>query len=142
MARFDLHKLPSGVAWGDAVADAVIATHPSSDTYTCAAGISPSGVVHFGNFRDIITSYVVSEALNAKGKKAQLLFSWDNFDRMRKVPAGVPESFADHIGKPLSKIPDPWGCHSSYALHFQAPFEEAMTKLGMPVVYRNQTELY
>lgn len=142
MARFDLNKIAPGTNWGDAAADVVIAAHPDVSVYTCAAGISPSGVVHFGNFRDIITSYVVYEALKANGKNARLLFSWDNFDRMRKVPAGVPESFVEHIGKPLSKIPDPWNCHESYAAHFQAPFEEAMQKLGMPIEYRNQTELY
>jgi lysyl-tRNA synthetase class 1 len=110
--------------------------------YTTAAGISPSGVVHFGNFRDIITSHAVAVSLQKKGKNARLLFSWDNFDRLRKVPLGVPESFSEHIGKPLSYVPDPANCHTSYAEHFQAPFEEAMQKLGMPVEYRNQTTLY
>ncbi len=128
--------------WAEAVADAVIAQHPNEEMYTVAAGISPSGVVHFGNFRDIMTAHMVRETLQAKGKKARLIFSWDNFDRMRKVPAGVPESFSEHIGKPLSKVPDPFGAVASYAEHFQQPFVEAMKKLGIEIEYRNQTELY
>ena len=47
------------------------------EEYVCAAGISPSGAVHIGNFRDIATSYYVVRALQKLGKKARLLFSWD-----------------------------------------------------------------
>ena len=141
-SRFDFDTVPAGAYWGDVVAGLVVAGRPDEECYTCAAGISPSGVVHFGNFRDIVTSYVVAESLKKKGKDARLLFSWDNFDRLRKVPVGVPASFVEHIGKPLSKVPDPVGCHVSYAAHFQAPFEDAMTKLGMPIEFRDQTALY
>jgi lysyl-tRNA synthetase class 1 len=110
--------------------------------YTTAAGISPSGVVHFGNFRDVITSHLVREALKEKGKNTRLIFSWDNFDRFRKVPLGVSESFSEHIGKPLSKIPDPQGELSSYAERFQQPFVEAMRQLGIDIEWRDQTKLH
>ena len=119
-----------------------MASNPSVEVYTTAAGISPSGVVHFGNFRDIVTAHLVREALKENGKETRLIFSWDNFDRFRKVPAGVPESFAEHIGKPLSKIPDPLGELSSYAERYQKPFVEAMEKLGIEIEYRDQTSLY
>ncbi len=141
--KFDFSKAKNGIPWASIVADEIIATHPDAEIYTTAAGISPSGVVHFGNFRDVVTSHLVREALKDKGKKARLIFSWDNFDRYRKVPKGIRESFAEHIGKPLSKIPDPLGsCHASYAEHFQQPFVEAMEKLGIEIEYRNQTELH
>src|SRR3990167_9906884 len=131
-----------GTSWASVAADKIIALHPDASLYTTAAGISPSGVVHFGNIRDVATAHLVREALKEKGKKARLIFSWDNFDRFRKVPAGVPESFVEHIGKPLSKIPDPTGGLSSYAEHFQKPFIEAMEKLGIEIEYRDQTSLY
>lgn len=141
--KFDFSKVKNGTSWASVVADEVIAAHPDADMYTTAAGISPSGVVHFGNFRDVVTSHLVCEALRARGKNARLIFSWDNFDRFRKVPKGVPELFAEHIGKPLSKIPDPVGtCHTSYAEHFQQPFIEAMEKLGIEIEYRDQTKLH
>ena len=129
-------------SWETAAAEKIISAHPDLDLYTTAAGISPSGVVHFGNFRDVVTSHLVREALQEKGKKSRLIFSWDNFDRFRKVPAGIPESFVEHIGKPLSKIPDPFGELASYAEHFQKPFVEAMEKLGIEIEYRDQTALY
>ncbi len=140
--RFDFNTVKGGASWADVAADKVIADNPDEEIYTCAAGISPSGVVHFGNFRDIVTSHLVREALVRKGKKARLIFSWDNFDRFRKVPAGVPESFVEHIGKPLSKIPDPYGDLPSYADRFQQPFVEAMGKLGIEIEYLNQTALH
>lgn len=141
--RFDFEQVRAGASWAELAAEEVIARNPNATLYTCAAGISPSGVVHFGNFRDVVTAHLVRKALEGKGKKARLIFSWDNFDRFRKVPAGVPESFVEHIGKPLSKIPDPEGaCHASYAEHFQAPFVEAMEKLGIDIEYRNQTALH
>lgn len=129
-------------SWAFAVAERIISLHSDARLYTTAAGISPSGVVHFGNFRDVATSHLVREALKKKGKKTRLIFSWDNFDRYRKVPLGVPESFAAHIGKPLSKIPDPFGELSSYAERFQRPFVEAMKRLGIEIEYRDQTSLY
>lgn len=131
-----------GTSWASAAADKIIAAYPDEALYTVAAGISPSGVVHFGNFRDVVTSHLVEEALKERGKNVQLVFSWDNFDRFRKVPLGVPESFAEYVGKPLSKIPDPDGRLSSYAEHFQAPFVEAMRRLDIDIKYRDQTALY
>ncbi len=130
------------IAWASAEAEKIIAAHPDLAVYTTAAGISPSGVVHFGNFRDVVTSHLVREALEARGKKSRLIFSWDNFDRFRKVPVGVPESFAEHIGKPLSKVPDPLGEFSSYAERYQKPFVEGMEKLGIAIEYRDETALY
>src|SRR3989344_3268808 len=122
-----------GTSWASAAAEKIISLYPDLDLYTTAAGISPSGVVHFGNFRDVVTAHLVREALKEKGKKTRLIFSWDNFDRFRKVPAGVPESFTEHIGKPLSKVPDPFGETASYSEYFQKPFVEAMEKLGIDI---------
>ncbi len=140
--RFDFRTIGPQEYWGESVAQHLMQAHPDLPVYTCAAGISPSGVVHFGNFRDVITSYVVARALRRSGKRARLIFSWDNFDRLRKVPSGVDPSFASHIGKPLSKAPDPHGEFSSYAERFQRPFEEAMRELGIELEYLDQTRLY
>lgn len=128
--------------WAEQLADTVLQRFPDASEYVCAAGISPSGVIHFGNFRDVMTAQAVLEALEARGKQTRLLFSWDDFDRFRKVPEGVPASFEEHIGKPLSAVPDPEGKHPSYAKRFEVQFEEAMQALGLKLDYRYQTELY
>ncbi len=131
-----------GNYWASNIKDQILSKYPDQELYTTAAGISPSGVVHFGNFRDVVTAHLVREELKKADKNTQLIFSWDNFDRFRKVPVGVPESFAEHIGKALSKIPDPLGELSSYAERFQQPFIEAMQKLGIEIEYRDQTRAY
>jgi lysyl-tRNA synthetase class 1 len=128
--------------WSQTVAECVLASFPNEELYTCAAGISPSGIVHFGNFRDVMTSVGVAHALQALGKNTRVLFSWDNYDRFRKVPAGVDSSWREHVGKPLALIPCPCGAHASYATHYQEPFTKAMEDLGISLVYRDQHALY
>ena len=131
--------------WSEEIAERIIKRNPDKEEYVCAAGISPSGSIHIGNFRDIATSYFVVRALRKKGKKAKLLFSWDEFDRLRKVPvnvAAVTEGFEKYIGMPYVDIPDPFGCHKSYAEHFEKEFEESIGKFGIEMDWRHQAEMY
>ena len=128
--------------WADALADKVLAQFPKNEAYTCAAGISPSGVVHFGNFRDVITSFAVAEKLKERKKMTRLLFSWDDFDRFRKVPQGVAPSFEKYIGMPLSAVPCPLGKYSSYAERYEKEFEGSMKELDLNLEYRYQTKEY
>ena len=129
--------------WARGITNQILKVFPDKDVYTCAAGISPSGTVHFGNFRDIMTSFAVAKDLARQGKKVRLLFSWDDFDRFRKVPANVDPSFEKYVGNSLTAIPDPVGdCHKNYAHHFEQPFEDSMKDLGIELEYRYQTQEY
>ena len=58
--------------WSDVIAEELIKRSPDKEEYVCAAGISPSGSIHIGNFRDIATSLFVVRALERRGKKAGL----------------------------------------------------------------------
>lgn len=131
--------------WSEEIAQKIIERNPNKEEYVCAAGISPSGSIHIGNFRDIATSYFVVKALRKMGKKARLLFSWDEFDRLRKVPvnvAAVTEGFDRHIGQPYVDVPDPFGCCESYAKHFQNEFEASIKRFGIEMDYRYQAKEY
>jgi len=64
--------------WSDEIANKLISMHPDKDEFVLAAGTSPSGTVHIGNFRDAVTVYFVAKALRKKGKKTVLLLSWDD----------------------------------------------------------------
>jgi lysyl-tRNA synthetase class 1 len=130
------------VQWAEIVADEVIEKFPNLEEYTCAAGISPSGMVHFGNMRDVMTAYAVALALKNKGKKVKLIFSWDDFDRLRKVPSGYPEGISKDVGKPLTDIPDLLESLSSYAEYYEKVFESTMKELGVNLEYRYQTKEY
>ena len=83
--------------WSDEIAQKIIERNPNKEEYVCAAGISPSGSVHIGNFRDVATPWFVVKALRRKGKKAKLLFSWDEYDRCRKIPANVQAIVGDSL---------------------------------------------
>ena len=74
--------------WSEEIARKIIEQKPDKEEYVCATGISPSGSIHIGNFRDIATSYFVVLALRKLGKKARLMHSWDELDRLRKIQIG------------------------------------------------------
>lgn len=133
--------------WAEKIADKIIAKNPNKEEYVCAAGISPSGSIHIGNFRDIATSYFVVKALIKKGKKAKLLFSWDEFDRLRKVPVNVQKVNDDmekYIGFPYVDVINPFkdSDAENYAVYFEKEFEESIVKFGINMDYRHQAEMY
>ena len=109
---------------------------------TCASGASPSGPIHLGNLREFITPHFVAEEIRRRGIAVRHLHSWDDFDRFRKVPAGVDPSWSEHIGRPLSAVPDPWECHESWAEHFKAPLRAALAEMGVEMEEVSQTEHY
>ena len=134
--------------WAEKIADQIIERRPDKEEYVCAAGISPSGSIHIGNFRDIATSLMVVKALRKKGKKAKLLFSWDEYDRMRKVPVNVQavdpnNEFEKYIGCAYVDVPNPFGTeHKTYADYFEKEFEEAVEPFKINMDYRHQAEMY
>lgn len=109
---------------------------------TCASGASPSGPVHLGNLREFLTVHFVAEEIRRRGIAVRHLHSWDDYDRFRKVPAGVDPSWAEHIGRPLSAVPDPSGEYDSWAERFKAPLTAALHEMGVEMEEVSQTERY
>ena len=109
---------------------------------TCASGISPSGPVHLGNLRELMVPHLVADEVRKQGAPCRHILSWDDYDRLRRVPKGFPESFAEHIGRPLSAVPDPCDRHASWAEHFKEPLREALARLGIVVTEISQTQMY
>lgn len=133
--------------WSEAIAQKIIQRNPNKEEYVCAAGISPSGSIHIGNFRDIATSYFVAKSLRKMGKKAKLLFSWDEFDRMRKVPVNVAKVNGDmekYIGCPYVDVPNPFpnSDAKNYAEYFEKEFEASLQKFGIHMEFRHQADMY
>jgi hypothetical protein len=126
---------PPPAIWSDRLAveiEAALGADARARPIVCASGISPSGPIHMGNLREVFTTHLVAEALRARGHDVVHLHSWDDYDRLRKVPAGVDASFAEHIGRPLAGIPDPWDEDAgSYAEHWMRQFTGAMRELGI-----------
>ncbi|MEW9554665.1 lysine--tRNA ligase [Nonomuraea sp. NPDC050783] len=132
--------------WVSRFADEVISEAERRGTggpIVCASGLSPSGPIHLGNLREIMTPHLVADELLRRGVPCVHLLSWDDYDRFRRVPAGVDESWAEHVGKPLTAVPAPPGSpHANWAEHFKAPMIEAMTALGVRCRMISQTEQY
>ncbi|MGI8713905.1 MAG: lysine--tRNA ligase [Solirubrobacteraceae bacterium] len=132
--------------WDDAIAERIIAAQAGrgrpDEPVVCASGISPSGPIHMGNLREVFTTHLVAEALRRRGRAVVHLHSWDDYDRFRKVPAGVDESFSEYVGRPLCAIPDPDGQAGSYAEHFIDEFREALEVLGIRMTEVRQSQRY
>ncbi|MET7292456.1 lysine--tRNA ligase [Streptomyces griseoloalbus] len=111
-----------------------------------ASGLSPSGPIHLGNLREVMTPHLVADEIRRRGHQVRHLISWDDYDRYRKVPAGiagVDETWSEHIGKPLTSVPAPKGsAHPNWAEHFKAAMIASLAEMGVEFDGISQTEQY
>jgi len=130
--------------WADQAAAKTLREHPGREVYTVAAGITPSGVVHVGNFREVITVDLVARALRDRGVQVRFIYSWDDFDVFRKVPEGMPqpEMLAENLRRSIADVPDPFGEQPSYADHNIAAFEASIAPLGIEPEFIRQSKRY
>lgn len=130
--------------WADQAADELLRRHPEDKKFVCASGISPSGVVHIGNFREVITVDFVTRALRSRGREVRFLYSWDDYDALRKVPENLPDrkGIESDLRRPLAKVADPFKDCSSYAAHFEKRFEAEIAQLGVRPEFIYQNEAY
>lgn len=112
--------------------------------YTVAAGITPSGTVHIGNFREIITVDLVARALKRLGKRVRFIYSWDDYDVFRKVPLNMEK--ADELTKflrfPITLVPDTSGRDESYARHHEVDVETSLPAVGIHPEFLYQASRY
>ncbi|MEA2054121.1 MAG: lysine--tRNA ligase [Candidatus Thermoplasmatota archaeon] len=119
--------------WADVVAEKLLG---KGKKHVLATAITPSGPIHIGNMREVLTTEAIYRALIDKGGDAKLIYIGDTFDSLRKVYPFLPASYEKYVGKPLSEIPCPCGSHENYAQHFLSPFLESLKELGIkPKVY-------
>ncbi|MDP2772985.1 MAG: lysine--tRNA ligase [Nocardioides sp.] len=130
------------VDWVTRAADNAIRHAGEGNLVTVSSGISPSGHVHLGNLREVLTVHFVADEIARRGVLVRHLHVWDDYDRFRKVPAGIDPSYAEHIGRPLSAVPDPTGEFPSWAERFKAPLLSALAEMGVEMEQISQTERY
>jgi lysyl-tRNA synthetase class 1 len=138
--------------WADIAARRVVAAHPRPEgderPIVVAAGITPSGVVHVGNFREVMTVDLVARALRDQGIRVRFIYSWDDFDVFRKVPrdAPRPEMLAENLRRSVADVPDPYadasGGADSYASHHIEVFERSLAPLGIAPEFIRQSRAY
>ncbi|MCL2802250.1 MAG: lysine--tRNA ligase [Treponema sp.] len=130
--------------WADEAAAKIIFEKGEKEQYTCASGITPSGSVHIGNFREIISVELVARALRDMGKNVRFIYSWDDYDVFRKVPANMPkqDELEKYLRMPITMVPDPWERDSSYARHHEVDVESVLPKVGIHPEFIYQAEKY
>lgn len=128
--------------WAYEIAERIIKERPNESIYTIASGVSPSGFVHIGNFREIVTPYFVAKALSNLGKKVRFILSLDEYDRFRKVPGNIPSEYSKYIGMPYVDIPSPFSEKESYAEFFEKRFLNELSQVGIEVECIYQAKEY
>jgi lysyl-tRNA synthetase class 1 len=125
-------------------ADDLVAALPSpASGHILATGISPSGDIHLGNLREVMTADVLSRVMKENGKPARFLFIADNLDPLRRVyPFLDGAVYEALVGQSLALIACPCGDHGSYSDHFLEPFLAALQELGIDAEVVRADELY
>lgn len=115
--------------WADVLAEEL---SKRGSRHVLATAITPSGPIHVGNMREVLTTEMVHRSLEKMGCESELIYIGDTYDPLRKVyPFLDPKVYQEHVGKPLSDIPCPEGCHANYAEHFLDPFLKDLEALGV-----------
>ena len=110
-------------------------------------GYGPSGLPHIGTFGEVARTTMVRHAfrvLTDDKIKTRLIAFSDDMDGLRKVPDNVPnkELLAKHLGKPLTKVPDPFGTHASFGAHNNARLRAFLDHFGFDYEFLSSTDCY
>jgi len=108
-------------------------------------GYGPSGLPHIGTFNEVLRTTMVRRAFEALSDVPTRLIAFsDDMDGLRKVPDNVPNHamLTEHLGRPLTRIPDPFGRYESFAHHNNAMLREFLDRYGFDYEFLSSTECY
>ena len=110
-------------------------------------GYGPSGLPHIGTFGEVARTSMVRHAfrvLTDDKIKTRLIAFSDDMDGLRKVPDNIPnkELVSQHLGKPLTQVPDPFGTHPSFGEHNNARLRAFLDTFGFDYEFLSSTECY
>ncbi|MBS27759.1 MAG: lysine--tRNA ligase [Alphaproteobacteria bacterium] len=108
-------------------------------------GYGPSGLPHIGTFGEVARTTMVRHAFATMSDIPTRLIAFsDDMDGLRKVPTNVPEQemLAEHLGKPLTAVPDPFGTHESFGGHNNARLQAFLDAFGFEYEFLSSTECY
>lgn len=109
-------------------------------------GYGPSGLPHIGTFGEVVRTTMVRNAFKTlyPDIPTKLFCISDDMDGLRKVPDNIPnkDMVAGYLGKPLTRIPDPFGCHASFGEHNNNRLKEFLDSFGFDYEFKSATECY
>jgi lysyl-tRNA synthetase, class I len=130
-ARRLLKRYPQGKPGGEAI------------IFEC--GYGPSGLPHIGTFNEVLRTTMVRNAFAALSDAPTRLIEFsDDMDGLRKVPDNVPNQamLTEHLGRPLSRIPDPFEKYESFAAHNNAMLREFLDRFGFDYEFVSSSQRY
>ncbi len=133
--------------WIDKIAFTIIEREKklgrSTKTINVESGLGASGIPHIGSMGDAVRAFGISLALKNMGYESKLIAFSDDLDGLRKVPYGLPSWLNEHICKPVSSIPDPFGeCHDSYGKHMSSLLLEGLDAAGIKYIFKSGSDVY
>jgi lysyl-tRNA synthetase class 1 len=118
---------------------------PAKGQVLFETGYGPSGLPHIGTFNEVLRTTLVRRAFATLSDIPTHLIAFsDDMDGLRKVPDNVPNQamLREHLGKPLTRIPDPFGTHESFAHHNNAMLRDFLDRYGFDYEFLSSTECY
>src|SRR5215211_6992566 len=119
---------------------------PNGEAMIFETGYGPSGLPHIGTFNEVLRTTFVRHAYEelTGGAATRLIAFSDDMDGLRKVPDNFPNAqlLTENLGKPLTKIPDPFGTHESFAHHNNAMLRHFLDRFGFDYEFLSATECY
>jgi len=136
-------------AWPFEQAKAIVARlkKQPKDEVLFETGYGPSGLPHIGTFGEVARTTMVRHAFRVLTEdkiKTRLLAFSDDMDGLRKVPDNVPnkELLEKNLGKPLTRVPDPFGTHDSFGAHNNARLRAFLDQFGFDYEFASSTDYY
>lgn len=108
-------------------------------------GYGPSGLPHIGTFGEVARTTMIRRAFEIISDiPTRLICFSDDVDGMRKVPENVPqqEMLRQHMQKPLTSVPDPYGEFESFGHHNNAMLRRFLDTFGFEYEFISATEFY
>ncbi len=118
---------------------------PSAAPVIFECGYGPSGLPHIGTFNEVLRTTMVCNAFRELSDAPTRLIEFsDDMDGLRKVPDNVPNAamLTEHLGKPLSRIPDPFEKFESFSAHNNAMLREFLDRFGFDYEFISSSSQY
>ena len=120
-------------------------TPPEKGYVLFETGYGPSGLPHIGTFGEVARTSMVMRAFRELSDiPTRLVCFSDDLDGMRKVPSNVPnsEGLVEHLQRPLTSVPDPFGEYESFGHHNNAMLRRFLDTFGFEYEFISATEFY
>ncbi|MEM2921026.1 MAG: lysine--tRNA ligase, partial [Candidatus Bathyarchaeia archaeon] len=144
--------------WADRIAKDAIAhsRRAARGLVTVRSAGSPSGGKHIGNMNDQVRAYFIHLAVKDTGYASRCVQTSDDMDPLRVVPSRLPDGEGEwrelsaekvrelsrHLGKPVSRVDDPFDCHGSWAEHFTRLLDDGLNRIDVKLETYYVSEMY